>query len=107
MKDEYGGIIIIEFIGLKAKMYAIKKIDGDESSTAKGVNIATEFNEFKDVLFNKKIIKHKMKRIQAKKHKIGTYEIDKISLSCFDDKRQVLDDGVHTLAYFHKDSHKL
>ena len=27
-----------------------------------------------------------MKRIQAKKHKIGTYEIDKISLSCFDDK---------------------
>ena len=28
-----------------------------------------------------------MKRIQAKKHKIGTYETDKISLSCFDDKR--------------------
>ena len=52
----------------------------------------------------KKIIRHKMKRIQAKKHKIGTYEIDKISLSCFDDKRYVLDDGIHTLAYFHKDS---
>ena len=47
-----------------------------------------------------------MKRIQAKNHKKGTYEIDKISLSCFDDKRQVLDDGVHTLAYFVKDSHK-
>ena len=45
-----------------------------------------------------------MKRIQAKKHKIGTYEIDKISLSCFDDKRFVLDDEIHTLAYFHKDS---
>ena len=93
-----------EFIGLKSKMYSIKKIDGKESNTAKGVNIATEFNEFKDVLFNKKIIRHKMKRIQAKKHKIGTYEIDKISLSCFDDKRYVLDDGIHTLAYFHKDS---
>ena len=47
-----------------------------------------------------------MKRIQAKKHKIGTYEIDKISLSCFDDKRFVLDNGVHTLAYFHKDCNK-
>ena len=47
-----------------------------------------------------------MKRIQAKKHKIGTYEIDKISLSCFDDKRYVLDDGVNTLAYFHKDCKK-
>ena len=44
-----------------------------------------------------------MKRIQAKKHKIGTYEIDKISLSCSDDKRYVLDDGIHTLAYFHKE----
>ena len=104
MKDEYGGVIIDQFIGLKSKMYSIKKIDGSESSTAKGVNIATEFNEFKDVLFNKKVIRHKMKRIQAKKHKIGTYEIDKISLSCFADKRQVLDDGVHTLPYFHKDS---
>ena len=47
-----------------------------------------------------------MKRMQEKKHKIGTYEFDKISLSCFDDKRYVLDDGVNTLAYFHKDCHK-
>ena len=106
MKDEYGGVIIDQFIGLKSKMYSIKKIDGKESSTAKGVNIASGFNEFKDILFNKKIIRHKMKSIQAKKHKIGTYEIDKISLSCFDDKRFVLDDRVHTLAYFHKDCNK-
>ena len=47
-----------------------------------------------------------MKLIEAKKHKTGTYEIDKISLSCFDDKRYVVHDGVHTLVYFHKDSHK-
>ena len=45
-------------------------------------------------------------QIQAKKHKIGTYEIDKISLSCFDDKRYMLDDGVNTLAYFHKGCNK-
>ena len=44
--------------------------------------------------------------MQAKKHKIGTYEIDKISLSCFDDKRFVLDDKVHTLAYIHNDCNK-
>ena len=47
-----------------------------------------------------------MKRIQAKKHKIGTYETDKISLSCFDDKRFVLDNGVDTLAHFYKDCNK-
>ena len=45
-----------------------------------------------------------MRRIQSKKHKLGTYEIDKIYLSCFDDKRYVLDDGIRTLGYFHKDS---
>ena len=45
-----------------------------------------------------------MKRIQSKKHKLGTYEIDKISLSCFDNKRYVLDDEIHPLSYFHKDS---
>ena len=50
----------------------------------------------------KKIIGNKMKRIQSKKHKLGTYKINKISLSCFDDKSYVLDDGIRTLAYFHK-----
>ena len=54
----------------------------------------------------KKIISHKMKRKQAKKHKTETYEIDKISLSCFDDKRFILDGGIHTLAYFHRDCNK-
>ena len=60
MKVDYGEVIIDEFIGLKAKMYSIKKIDSGESSTAKGINIVTEFTEFKNVLFNKKIIKYKM-----------------------------------------------
>ena len=106
MKDESEGKIIDEFVGLKSKMYSMKNIDGKESNTAKGVNIATEFNEFKDTLFNKKIIRHKMRRIQGKKHKMGTYEINKISLSCFDDKRFVLNDGIHTLAYFYKDLKK-
>ena len=47
-----------------------------------------------------------MERIQSKKHKLGTYEIDKMSLSCFDDGRYVLDDGIHSLSYFHKNSVK-
>ena len=63
MKDEFGGVIIIEFVRLKSKMYSIKKIDDKEHNTAKGVNIATEFDNFKDVLFNQKIIRYKMKRI--------------------------------------------
>ena len=54
MKDEYGGVITDEFVGLSSKKNSLKKIDGKESSTAKGVNIATEFNEFKDICLNKK-----------------------------------------------------
>ena len=60
MKDESEGKIIGEFVGLKWKMYSMKNI---ESNMAKGVKIATEFNEFKDTLFNNKI---------RKKHKMGT-----------------------------------
>ena len=41
MKDKFGGVIIDEFVELKSKMYSIKKIDGKECDTAKGVNIAT------------------------------------------------------------------
>ena len=81
-------------------MYSIKKIDGKEHNTAKEVSITTEFDEFKHVLFTKRIIRQKMKRIQSKKHKLETYEIDEISLLCFDDKRYVLDDGIHTLNSF-------
>ena len=45
----------------------MKKIDGKEYNTAKGVSIAIEFGKFKDALFNKKIIRNKMKRIQSEK----------------------------------------
>ena len=102
MKDLPKGKIIDELFGLMSRMYSMKNIDGKESNTAKGVNIATEFNKFKATLFKNKIIRHKMKRIQSKKHKVGTYIIKKLSLSCFDEKRFVLDDGIYTLAYFHK-----
>ena len=105
MKDESEGKIN-QFVGLKSKMYSIKNIDGEESNMAKGVDIATEFNKFKNILLNKKIMRHKMRRIQAKNHKLGTYQIKKISLSCFDVKRFVLKDGIHALAYFHKDLKK-
>ena len=75
--------------------------DGKKFNKGKGVNIAMESNKYKGILFNKKITRHKVRRIQSKKHKIGTYELNKISLSCFDDERLVLDDSVQTIAYFH------
>ena len=106
MKDVQEGAIIDEFVGLKSKTYSMKNIYGKETNTAKGVSNATAFNEFKDTLFNKKILRHKMRRIQSKKHKLEKYEIGKKSLSVFDDKRSIPNDGIHSLANFHKDLRK-
>ena len=104
MKDEFKGFKEFkEFVGLKSKMYSLISVDDKEVSKAKGVNKTIKHQEFLDVLFNKKVIRHNMNRMQGKLHKIGTYDVQKISLSSFDDKRYVSDDGVNTLAYFHKD----
>ena len=102
MKYVYKGKPICEFISLKSKVHCILPHDGKESNTAKGVNTAIELNGYKYILFNKKVIRQNMRRAQSKNHKTGTYEVKKTSLSRFDDKSYILDDGVHTLAYFHK-----
>ena len=103
INDELYGTNIIEFIGLKSKMYSLISNDDKEVTKAKGINKKLRHKECHDILFNKKVITHNMKRIQCKLHEIGTYDVFKISLSCFDDKRYVLNDGINTLAYFHKD----
>ena len=66
MKDKSEGKIIDKFVGLKSKMYCIKNIVGKESNTAKGVSIATEFNESKDILFNKKHLDIKWEEFKVK-----------------------------------------
>ena len=45
-----------------------------------------------------------MRRTGSKNHNLGTYETNKRSLSCFDDKRYILKNGINTLAFIHKDS---
>ena len=105
MKDELKRKIISEFDGLKSKNVIIS-VDNKEVTKAKGVNKKIRKKDFASVLFNKKVIRQNMKRTQSKLHRIETYNVCKISLSCFDDKRYILDDGVNTLGYFHKDIKK-
>ena len=73
----------------------------DNSEDKKGVNKniveAISHNECKDVLLNKKCFRHSMYRIQSKDHEIGTYQINKISLSCFDDKIYIQNNGCDRL----------
>ena len=88
-------------------MYSLVTVDNEEIKKAKGVSKYvvenTRHKEFLDILFNKKIMRHKKKGIQSKLHRIGTYVVCKISLSCFGDKRYILDDDINSLAYFHED----
>ena len=103
MKDELNGAKIVEFVGLKSKVYSLIADNDDVVNKAKGVKKKLRHEEYLSVSFDKKVVRHKMKRIQSNLHRIGKYDINKISLSCFNDKRHVLHDGTNTLAYFHED----
>ena len=72
MKDETAGVATEELVGLKPKIYLYLVDDNSEHKKAKGVNktvVATSHNEYKDVLLNKKYLRHSMNRIQSKDHK--------------------------------------
>ena len=74
-------------------MYSYLVDNNSENKKAKGRNrnvVATiSHNVYKDFLLNEKCLRHSMNRIQSKIHRIGTYEINKISLSCFDEKMYI------------------
>ena len=66
----------------------------------KGWILQLDLVNLKTLYLTKKVLRHKMRRIQDKKHKMGTYKINKISLSCFDDKRLVVNYGfIHSLVF--------
>ena len=91
MKDESTGKINDEFVELKSTMHSLKNVDEKENKVEKRINKNvikhTEHEKYIDVLFNKKVVIHDMKRIQSKLHKIGTYNVCKISFSYVGDKR--------------------
>ena len=99
LKDETEGAAIWKFVELKPKMYSFLVVD---DSKAKGVNenvVQTiSHNKYKNVLSNKNCLRHLMNRIQSKNHGIGTYEINEISFSCFDEKKYIQNNGYDGLA---------
>ena len=55
MKDEYGVVVIIEFCGLKSKMYATIDENDNENCANKGHNAFIDLNKYEEALFQKKI----------------------------------------------------
>ena len=97
---------IKEFIGLRSKIYSFEKDNGKNEKTAEGIrkyvikkNVTHE--NYKECLLNGKQMLHSMRTIRRNHHQIGSYQLNKISLSCFDDKRYIHEDGIHSFAYGH------
>ena len=103
-KDETAGVPIDDFIGLKSKMYSVSLDSGKNSKKAKGVkkNVIRKgisHQDYLDVLNESKILHHQMKTIRSDCHQISSYEINKISLSPFDDKRYIWSDGISSYTH--------
>jgi hypothetical protein len=105
-KDETSSIPIVEFVGLRSKMYSIKLHNNKEKKTAKGVkksivkNMITH-NDYKNIVLNGAKQYSKMNTIRSSHHQIYSYTINKVGLCAYDDKRYILDNGFDTLAHGH------
>ncbi|XP_071153082.1 uncharacterized protein [Mytilus edulis] len=106
-KDETSGTPISEFVGLRSKMYSFS-FEGGEKHTAKGVTKTAsrklKHEMYKNCLFDKTVTRSEMNIIRSESHVLYSKTINKKSLVPFDDKRWILNDGVTTRAFGHKDN---
>ena len=100
MKDETAGAKIIEFVGLRPKMYSYIVHEDPKPEShhrAKGISKATSKNlrhqDYLDQLHLPTENRLPNRRIAYKLHKLHTLEIQKRGLCAFDDKRFLLEDG--------------
>ena len=106
MKDEAGGRIIEEFIGLRAKLYSYKMFEGKEEKKCKGIKKSVvrkdiSHEDYKECLFSGASQMRKMNVIRSRRHEIFSETVNKIALSANDDKRIILEDRISTLSYGH------
>ena len=105
-KDEVNGDIIDEFVGLRAKLYSYKMLEGEESKKCKGIKKSVvkksiTHEDYKKCLLTGKEQLRKQNIIRSYKHEVYTEEVNKVALSASDDKRYILEDGINTLALGH------
>ena len=106
MKDEAAGKNIKEFVGLRAKLYSFIMEDGKENKRCKGVKkqvveIRITHEDYKTCLRTGKEQLRKQNILRSYEHEVFTEEVNKVALSAVDDKRYILSDGIHTLAWGH------
>ena len=97
---------IVEFVGLRSKMYSCVQNDEITCKKAKGIlkNIVKnviKHEDYKKILFNNDHMYNKMKTIRSENHEIYSLEINKRSLSSFDDKKYICDNGIESFSFGH------
>ena len=108
MKDELGGKIMTEFVALRPKLHAYRKLDGKDDKRCKGIKKGVvkktlDFDDYKKCLLNpvgKRIYRSQL-MFRNRKHEVHTVKVNKVALNRDDDKRVVQKDGVSTLAREH------
>ena len=98
---ETAGDEFLEFVGLPAKQYAYVTRKRERREKCKGIKKCITFADYKECLFTKQIQRRSMCVISSDKHEIHLDKISKVELSCEDDKREIMDDIIHTLALGH------
>ena len=103
-KDEASGKTIMEFVGLRAKLYSYKLDDGDEEKKCKGINKTTTnksitFDNYRECLTTQKDQYRRMNTLRSYKHTMYAETINKVALSANDDKRIILADGIKTIPH--------
>ena len=108
-KDELGGRIMSELVFLRSKAYAylienkdVKKLKGITKTT---INKSLTFDDYKNILIKPyiNINYHKMFLLNSDKHEMFVKEVNKKSISPFDDKRWIYNDGIKTFPHGHEE----
>jgi hypothetical protein len=105
-KDECNSDPVLEFVGLRSKMYSLKTRDGKEKSTAKGIKTSYQKKHIKHELYKQCLFENttttaSYHQIGSDNHQLSTNKIVKAALSPYDDKRYLLAGTTDTLAYGH------
>lgn len=114
-KDESNGRQFIEFCGIAAKLYSLLLKNQEQKHVAKGIKNSAKnrmsHNDYYRCLFPTQSSDERQfinfHCIRSKSHKIHTYEMRKVAMCRYDDKRYILDDGITSYSYGHKNIPKI
>ena len=106
-KNETGNNVISHFAANRAKSYCFVTDNNIQAAkkVLKGITAASRkeisFQDYVDCVMKKKEKSVNMTSFENREHNIYTVTREKVALDACDDKRVILEDGIHTLAYGH------